>query len=312
MKENHMRQDRQFYVGNAKHLQGIRKPCHVISAFTSTLFVVVWLLGQDFAADFINVLGGWSYVITFAAFAYPAVMIERKISELIDDLGHLLATMHSKRLVLLMGAVTLPFILLSGVTSFVGMAEASHQGADAFQIQQLGAMSKTFSESKKELLQTQREADIRKQRFEQRQNLEQKFSEKLAAVVPNNLSKYPNYKTNERHSRKFMQSNAKDSVAILNQKHKELDAFDKETEKQISKVIDSHNSIAKSEANAKTELIRTGKETIIGRADRLKWLGRFFGWVALISLFVSILAAVGKHFICFKFEIKDSELVEKK
>lgn len=311
MKKEEMMKDRVFYIGMVEKLEGLRPMCHVGSGITSVMFVVVWLLGQEFAEPFIKWSGIWSYLIVGAAGTAAVYYFEKRVSGIIDVLGHVIATGHSKRLIIGTIIVAAPFVAITSSTSFVGSSEAAMESADAFHESKTkeiaGALKQTDFQ-----VHSNREKGYIQQRELQRANITEKYDAKLKSLIVKNIARFDKAKTEVWHKKKLSEKNAADSASVKSQEIKALETFDKETEKGIKEIQDRHEKIESAAASATAGLVKMGTQNVVQKVDRLKWIGWFFGLVTFIAVFVSIAASITVHHVKYTCNIKDEEVAKSK
>jgi len=311
MKKEEMMKDRPFYVGMAATLNSIRPLCHIASAITSIMFVVVWVMGQDWAEPFLKFTGIWSYLIVGAIGTAAVAYLEARISKLVDVMGHLIATGHSRRITIGVIIVAAPFIALTASTSFVGSSEAAMESADAFHETKskeiAGALKQTDFQ-----VHSNREKGYIQQRELQRVNISEKYDAKLKALIIKNIARFDKAKTEPWHKKKLSEKNAADSSSIKSQEMQAIETFDKETEKGVKEIQDRHSKIESAAALATSGLIKLGTANVVQKVDRLKWIGWFFGLITMIAVFVSIGASILVHYVSEVCKIKKEEIASVK
>ena len=302
-----MMKDRVFYIGMVGKLEGLRPMCHVGSGITSVMFVVVWLLGQDFAEPFIKWSGIWSYLLVGAAGTAAVYYFEKRVSGIIDVLGHVIATGHSKRLIIGTIIVAAPFVAITSSTSFVGSSEAAMESADAFHESKTKEIAGALTQSDFKA-HSNREKGYIQQRELQRNNITEKYEAKLKTLIIKNIARFDKAKTEPWHKKKLSEKNAADSASVKSQEIAALELFDKETSKGLKEIEDRHSKIESAAALATSGLIKLGTDNVVQKVDRLKWIGWFFGIITMIAVFVSIGAAILVHYVSEICKIKKEEI----
>lgn len=307
MKKDEMMKDRPFYVGMVATLNSIRPLCHIASAITSIMFIVVWIMGQDWAEPFLRFTGIWSYLIVGAVGTAAVAYLEARISKLVDIMGHVIATGHSRRVTIGVIIIAAPFIALTASTSFVGSSEAAMESADAFH----QSKSKEIAGSLKQTdfqTHTNREKGYLQQRELQRVNITEKHDAKLKTLIVKNTARFDKAKTEPWHKKKLSEKNQADSSRIKTEEIVALEIFDKETAKGLKEIEERHSKIESAAAAATSGLIKLGTDNVVQKVDRLKWIGWFFGLITMIAVFVSIGAAILVHYVSEVCKIKKEEI----
>lgn len=302
-----MMKDRPFYVGMVATLNSIRPLCHIASAITSIMFVVVWVMGQDWAEPFLKFTGIWSYLIVGAIGTAAVAYLEARISKLVDIMGHVIATGHSRRVTIGVIIIAAPFIALTASTSFVGSSEAAMESADAFHETKTKEITGSISQNDFKV-HSDREKSYIQQRELQRSTISEKYDAKLKGLIVKNMARFDKAKTEAWHKKKLSEKNQADSASVKSQEIAALETFDKETANGIKQIETRHSKIEDAAAKTKEVLIELGTTNVVQKVDRLKWIGWFFGLITMIAVFVSIGAAILVHYVSEVCKIKKEEI----
>lgn len=310
MKQNQIQEDREFYLEMIQNLGRVKPLCHYASLITSIVFVAVFLMSQDFMSFASDAIGNWSYLAIAAIVAYPIWKLEMKVlSPLINSTARAFVKGDSIRIVVAMGALTLPFIILTATTSHVGMAETAEQRADGLQMEQLSGLSAALNTNTNTVL-AQTEDKLRADRIEQRQTVEAKYLDQLAVVAQKNKLKFADWESSTVAKQNMEKANFEDSVYIKEQMSKALTRFDAETDAKLEALIKQNNKVRSDEQLSKTVLIETGTETVKAAASRTRWIGRWFGWLTVLGVGVSIVASLLIHFLAVTLKLTQKDLAK--
>lgn len=303
------KEEKEFYKKLAKDLQAIRPVCHMASIITTTIFIVLWVLRYEFTQFVFDFFGAWTYVFAFVLVGIPVYLLEQnRLSPLIDDAGKAIALGHSFRVGAALVIISLPLIVLTTTTSWVGSAEAGHASADATHQRGLNEMLSGLK-SNSHNLHLSREKELAKSRKVGREAIKEQHAIKLQSRIHDNKRKHTGWQESKSIKKMLDRDNQRDSAIVERILAATLEKYDKETEKKLASIHGVHNDLKQDESLTATVLVETTKEVTSSRADRYRWIGRIFGFISVSFIFISIIAAFTKHYVMQRWGIRDSDLV---
>lgn len=284
-------QKKKEYIKVASTLSKLRPLCHFASAFTTVCFLVLFVSTRDFARPYYE--GDNStvfYILTIALASALGYYFEKRFSEVVDAFGTVVADGYSKYLTLGVFAILIPLFAIAASTSFIGAESTAVGTASSEGIEYISDLSSSLSSNSKDILKERREREERilKNREGLRESIIEEYDQREAAIPEDNKKLYPRFW----ESRSYTKKCKEDKRSLKLEKTKELREFDSETDKIIQKLNKKVLETESSEAAASKKALETASKATEDSINKMKVLGSFFGLVAVIAIFISILSSV--------------------
>lgn len=282
------------YIGVVRSLKRLRPACHAVSAISTICFCVVWITGFQFAQNFITNNYILSYIIASSVSIAGALYFERIVSGVIDAFATIFVDGHGWKPIIGIALVLIPVFFVAASTSFVGFKNTIAGDAATESAKFLSEFAGSLNDKNQKSLTLMQSDEIsfRKSRKSTRKAIIQKWNAKIKSAKIECKNIYREYKTNAWHKSKLKECQLVKDSEFNAMMAEELLNFDNQTEFQIKNISSSNDSIGKSALDANGNVLNTITDLKKQSVNRVNWLGGFFGFAAIVALFVSLFAAI--------------------
>lgn len=314
MKKNLINKFPDEYKKVIKTLLELRPICHIVSAITSICFVLVLILMQKEIEPYLLYFGIFSYIIVAGLSVLVAFYYEQKVESVIDALGFVLAKNHSKRLIAALAIIAAPLLFVAGSTSFVGSFEVASQSADKLIDSEMSQISERIEKNSNIMLneRKRREHEFVESRKLLRASISQKYQAILKEIPLKNSKRFDKSNSNDWHFKELQRANSQDSSRYLRKMNSELEAHDKQTASELKTIHEKTFEAEQAESESNESKLLFTKKRTENKVNRFEWFGKFFGFVAIIALIISLICSIAAHQICEALNISAKQLKNKR